>query len=42
VLTWDRILRTQGHDRAGEFADNPFQTPAALLADSRADLWQGA
>ncbi len=42
ALTWDRALRTQGHDQAGEFADAPFQNLAALLAGSWSDLEQGA
>lgn len=41
ALTWDRALRTQGHDQAGEFADAPFQSLTALLADSWSDLRQG-
>jgi hypothetical protein len=42
ALTWDRALRTQGHDQAGEFADAPFQTLTALLAESWSDLRQGS
>lgn len=42
ALTWDRALRTQGHDQAGEFADAPFQNLAALLAGSWSDLRQGS
>lgn len=38
ALTWDRALRTQGHDQAGEFADAPFQNLTALLANSWSDL----
>lgn len=34
ALTWDRALRAQGHDQAGEFADAPRQHLAALLADT--------
>jgi phosphotransferase family enzyme len=41
ALTWDRALRTQGHDQAGEFADAPFQNLAALLAETWSDLRQG-
>jgi hypothetical protein len=40
ALTWDRALRTQGHDQAGEFADAPFQNLTALLAGSWSDLRQ--
>jgi hypothetical protein len=42
ALTWDRALRTQGHDQAGEFADAPFQNLTALLAGSWSDLRQGS
>jgi hypothetical protein len=38
ALTWDRALRAQGHDQAGEFADAPYQNLAALLANSWSDL----
>jgi hypothetical protein len=41
ALTWDRALRTQGHDQAGEFADAPFENLTALLAESWSDLRQG-
>ena len=40
-LTWDRALRAQGHDQAGEFADAPLENLAALLADSWSDLKSG-
>lgn len=38
ALTWDRALRTQGHDQAGEFADAPLLNLTALLARSWSDL----
>ena len=38
ALTWDRALRTQGHDQAGEFADSPLQNLTASLAGSWSDL----
>lgn len=41
ALTWERALRTQGHDQVGEFADAPFQNLAALLARTWSDLRQG-
>ena len=34
ALTWDRALRTQGYQAAGEFADAPLRSMAALLDDS--------
>jgi hypothetical protein len=39
ALTWDRALRTQGHDQAGEFADIPLRNLTALLARGWSDLW---
>lgn len=42
ALTWDRALRTQGHDQAGEFSDAPFHNLTALLAASWSDLRQGS
>ncbi len=41
-LTWDRALRAQGHDQAGEFADAPLENLTALLADSWSDLGPGS
>jgi Phosphotransferase enzyme family len=41
-LTWDRALRMQGHDQAGEYAEAPLQNLTALLADSWSDLRAGA
>jgi hypothetical protein len=38
ALTWDRSLRAQGHDQAGEFADAPLQHVKGLLAGSWSDL----
>jgi hypothetical protein len=38
ALTWDRSLRAQGHDQAGEFADAPLQHLKGLLAGSWSDL----
>jgi hypothetical protein len=42
ALTWDRALRMQGHDQAGEFSDAPLENLTALLADSWSDLHQGS
>ena len=41
TLVWDRALRTQGHDQAGEFVDAPRQHLTALLAGSWSDLAKG-
>jgi hypothetical protein len=38
TLVWDRALRLQGHDQAGEFADAPYENLAALAATSWTDL----
>ena len=34
ALTWDRSLRAQGYDQAGEFATAPLSCLAALLTDT--------
>jgi hypothetical protein len=38
TLVWDRALRAQGYDQAGEFADAPYENLAALTAPSWSDL----
>jgi len=38
ALVWDRALRAQGYDQAGEFADAPYENLAALTAASWSDL----
>ncbi len=38
ALTWDRALRAQGPDQAGEFADAPYEHLVALTANSWSDL----
>ncbi len=41
ALTWERAVDAQGHDQAGEFADAPFDSLTALLAESSPDLRAG-
>jgi hypothetical protein len=38
ALTWDRALRAQGADQAGEFTDAPYEHLVGLLSDSWSDL----